>query len=342
LGLRVFTSFSAVIAIALIVYFRRYARETSLVILSIALWKGVDAVAEMYHGLLQRHERMDRIAKSLMFKGMAALAVFGTVICLTHSILWGTAGLTVASVIVLLSYDLPSAVLVAPLDSLNLAGRGKAIAHRSAKLAIAAFPLGIVMGLVSLNVNLPRYLIANSFGERELGIFVAMAYVIAAGNTLVEALGQAASPRLAKRYAVKDLVAFRRAVLKLVVFGALLGAAAEASAILGGSRILTILYGREYAARADVFCWLMAATPTMFAGSFLGVAMTAAGYFVVQIPLFLTTTCVTGLGCLFLLRSYGLRGVAMALLFSSLVQFAASAVIVLRACRKLKEEQTCS
>ena len=344
LRLRILTDISAVLAIALMAWSHSYAQDTRWVIIAVAVWKGADAISDIVYGLLQSHEWMERIAKSLMIKGALALVIFGVVIYWSHDILWGTLGLITASVVVLASYDVRSAVLILrrPLSvrkisasacRISLFGQPKLMAMRTARLGRFAFPLGLAMILVSLNVNVPRYLIASSLSERELGIFAAMAYVIAGAGTIIEALGQAATPRLAKYYAARDLKSFRRLVLRLVGLGVLIGASGLAVAVLGGGRLLAILYSRDYAARADVFCWVMAVTPVTFAAGFLGSALTAARYFGVQIPLLFATTSVTALMCISFIPRYGLKGAPIALLISALVQCAGMSCILVHACR---------
>ncbi len=339
--LRAFTTCAAALVITAICLSRHYVQETALVIVSVAVWKGVDAVAEIYQGCLQRHERMDLIAKSLMYKGSTALVLFTALIWLMHSILFATIGLTIASVVVLVSYDARNAAAMISRPGRAIAGLSASVRIRkairsSAVLAWLTLPLGIVMGLVSLNVNLPRYFIANVLGEHELGIFAALAYVIAAANTLIDAMGQAASPRLARHYADRNVDAFRRIAVRLVAFGAMLGAATAVGSRVAGGHLLALLYTREYAARADVFELMLAATPAMFAATFLGCIMTAARYFLVQIPLLAATTCVTAVMCAVLLRPYGLRGVAMALLISAVIQATGAAAVVRHAYARLK------
>ena len=98
------------------------------------------------------------------------------------------------------------------------------------------------MMLVSLNTNIPRYFIQHYLGERELGIFAAMFYLMVAGNTIIAALGQSASPRLAMYNESRDLKAFRRPLGWLVELGAALRAAGILMALVLGREILTALY----------------------------------------------------------------------------------------------------
>ena len=69
------------------------------------------------------------------------------------------------------------------------------------KLVLLALPLGFVTMLLSLNGNLPRYLLEHYGGPAQLGMFASMAYLLVALSTVVNALGQSApcSPVLSVR-----------------------------------------------------------------------------------------------------------------------------------------------
>jgi O-antigen/teichoic acid export membrane protein len=204
-----------------------------------------------------------------------------------------------------------------------------------AKLAWLALPLGLVMMLISLNTNIPRYFVQRYLGERGLGIFAAIAYLQVAGTTVVGALGRSASPRLARYYATGDGPSFRRLLLKLAGIGALLGGAGVLAALVAGRELLTLLYGPEYVQR-DTFAWLMVAAGIAYVASFLGYGMTAARYFRIQLPLFALVTAATGMACLLLVPAYGLRGVAVALVISSIVQAGCSLAVVAYALWRLR------
>ena len=82
-----------------------------------------------------------------------------------------------------------------------------------------------------------------------------------AGNMVVSALGQSASPRLAKYYAAKNSRAFRQLLVRLVGIAALLGGLAIIAALVAGSQILTLLYQPRvcsvyrFVCLADGCCW---------------------------------------------------------------------------------------
>ena len=342
LGLRLITTALALLIIFTIAYYGPFSPEAALVILAVGLSKVFESVSDIFYGYMQRNERMDRIAKSRMIKGPLALFVLGAVVYITGDIFWGVIGLALSWALILVVYDLPSAAMIMKWK----AGNGnKPDPHQNSllpkfnwqplkRLAWLALPLGIVMGLVSLKPNIPRYFIEFYWGERELGIFAALAYLIVAGNTVIGAMGQAATPRLANHYAAGEFKKFRSLLSRLILMGLAMGAAGVAIALLLGRPLLSLLYGPEYAAHVDVFAWIMVSGAIAFTASFLGYGMTAARYFKAQMPLFIFVVGMTTIACWLLIPAYGTIGAALSLVVGAMVQATGSAMVIMHALNK--------
>lgn len=191
------------------------------------------------------------------------------------------------------------------------------------------------MMLISLNANIPRYFIERYMGEYELGIFAALAYLMVAGGIVVSALGESASPRLAKYYAMGNRSAFHSLLLKLVGIAALLGGVGVLVALVAGRQILTLLYRPEYAEQTGLFVWLMVAAGINYIASFLGYGMTAARYFRAQMPLFFLVTSTSALVGFWLIPSRGLQGAVIALIVAALVQTMFSLGVIIHAIRQM-------
>ena len=343
LRLRLITTLLALLAIAGIALASGYRWETTLVIIALGIAKAIESISDIFYGLLQQHERMDRIAKSMMIKGALSLGILSAGVYATGSVMWGAAGLAAAWATILACYDIPNGILLlrrTPQPSASAHTQARTLQRWDraalAKLVWMALPLGLVMLLISLNTNIPRYFIERYQGVRELGIFAALAYLIVAGNTVASALGQSASSRLAKYYAAGDNPAFRNLLLKLAGIGALMGAVGILAALVAGRSILTLLYRPEYAAYVDVFVLLVIDAGLGFVASFLGYGMSAARYFRIQLPLFILVTGAAVLMCIFLVPSQGLYGAAIALIISSIVQLIGSLAIIAHALRALQ------
>jgi O-antigen/teichoic acid export membrane protein len=335
LGLRLIATGLGLVAIAIITFVAGYDWETSLVILFVGLAKAIESISDIYYGLLQQQERMDRNAISLIFKGVFSLLLLGLGVYLSGNLIWGVVGLVTAWTVALLTYDIRSSVLM--FDQIPLPRW-----HRKTlvKLTWLSLPLGLVMMLISLNTNIPRYFIDQYLGKRELGIFAAIAYLVVAGNMVILALGHSASPRLAKYYSAGNSSAFRTLLFKVVGIGSVIGAISIGVALVAGRQILTLAYKPEYAEYANLFVWLMAAAGIGYISTFLGYGITAAQYFRIQIPLFTTVTAISFIICLWLLPKLGLLGAAFALLISTIVQAAISFGIIVYVLHKLDKYQT--
>ena len=332
LALRIATSTLALLVVGAIALSGGQGRETALVVLAVALAKAIESVSDVMYGLFQQLERMDRIARSLIARGIAGLAALAGVLFATRSLLPAVLAFAAVSLAMLFAYDLPGRALEPPRGP-DRRTPGRRLRDVAA-VAWTGLPLGVVMLLISLNANVPRYFIARSAGERALGIFAALSSVVVAGNLVVGALGQSASPRLASLWAAGRTADFTALVRKLAASGAVLGAACVAGAALLGRPVLRIAFTPEYAGHAPVFEVLMLAAALGFVASFLGYALTAVRAFAVQVPLFGGACAVAAAGSWLWVPRHGIMGASWALVMSAVVQVGGYALALRSAMRK--------
>jgi O-antigen/teichoic acid export membrane protein len=333
LALRLTTTGLALLFLVGLLLAGGYPAGAAPVILVIGLAKAFESVSEAYYGLLQQHERMERIAKSLMLRGPLSVLALAGGVYLTGSVLGGVIGLAAAWALLLALYDAPSG---AWLQRLRPAGRPEGLAPcwewpALARLAWLALPLGVVMMLFSLNANIPRYFVEHYLGEEDLAVFAAMAYLMMVGNQVVtNSLGQSASARLARYYAAGDRRAFWRLVGQLLAFGAALGVAGVLVAWVAGREILTLLYRPEYAEQPGVFTLLMVAAGLGYITSMLAYAATGARRMRSQTVALVAMTLATLLSGMVLVKSHHLAGAAVSTIIASAVGVIAFAWVLLR------------
>jgi len=97
---------------------------------------------------------------------------------------------------------------------------------------------------------------------------------------------------------------------------------------LAGREILTILFRPEYAERADLLPWIMAAGGVLFMAQFLGFGMTAAGYYNSQVILNILANLSLFAACYWLVARQGLLGAIFAMLIAAIVQLTGSALVL--------------
>jgi O-antigen/teichoic acid export membrane protein len=328
IAVRLGTVALGILAVAGIALAGRYAWPVAVVIVATGVVLSADNFSDIYYGAMQRRDRMDQIARSMAARGALSVAALGLVLWLTHSLLAAVAAQAAVRIAVLLAYDRP----------VGSAGESMATsgARTQAGILAVALPLGIVLMLLSLAGSLPRYAIEHRFGMAALGAFAAPASLMAVGSTMVNALGQAATPRLARYFSQGDGRRFRRLALQLAGVSCLLGAAGIAVALAMGRFALALLYGRTYAAYGSLLVWLMAAASVGYVAGALGYIITAARAFTAQAPLFAAVAATAGIASWLLVPRLGLEGAAVALGASSLVQAGGSLLILGHAWRAAK------
>jgi O-antigen/teichoic acid export membrane protein len=153
--------------------------------------------------------------------------------------------------------------------------------------------------------------------------------MVSAGNMAVVSLGQSAFTRLARLCASGDLAAFSSLLGKLLVIGAAIGVGGMIISKLAGREILTLLFRPEYAERADLLPWIMAAGGVLFMAQFLGFGLTAANFYHSQVVLNVAANLSLVAGCYWLVQRQGLLGGVLAMLIAAIVQLAGSVVVLL-------------
>jgi O-antigen/teichoic acid export membrane protein len=318
-GVRIITSALALAAACLIAVLSQRSVVAIAVIFAVSASKAVESLSDIFYGLFQRHEAMDRVAKSMLIRGPLSLLGVAVAVWAYQNVMAAAIALAMVWAAVFVGFDLPrgSAIL----------GNRRLIRPRFdvgsfVRLFRVSAPLGLAMMLISLIANIPRYFLEHERGARDLGIFVGLAYVVTAGTTVVSALGQSALPRMANFYSAGDLHGFKRLVRKLLLVGGALGAGGFLVALVGGPTLLRLLYTSDYAAHSDTFVIIMISAALNYVSSFLGYATTAARFFKQQFPLSFVVTCTTVVLSAFFVPRMGIDGAAWVLVAGGVVNLA--------------------
>lgn len=337
LGLRLLTTSVGLVVVFITTQLLRYGRELTTVVLIVGLAYSIETISDVYYARLQLHDRMAEISKSMIARASLSVFALSIAIYITRSLLWGITGIVIARLTTLLSYDICRrthglrARAGWPSRSQELKPRLNLTVQR--KLVWLSLPLGIVVLLGCLNASIPNFFIKHSLGDRDVGIFAALGFMVSVGNMAVVSLGQSAFTRLAASYANCNFSAFAWLLARLLAFGAAIGAGGMLMSKLAGREILTILFHPEYAQRADLLTWAMAAGGVLFMAQFLGFGMTAANFYHSQVIVNALANLSLLLACYWLVARQGLLGAIFAMLIAATVQLAGSVVILVRGMR---------
>jgi len=323
LGLRLVCIFIAVLFIAVMALASRYSASVLMVIAMVTLAKALDLVSDVFHGLFQQFDRMDMISRSRILQGILQVVIFSAFLYATKSIVWATVAMAASSAVAL-AYVIPFALtlLHESGESLTMsapASGGQEIPPPPSKtsslkhmwqLFLLALPLGIAAPLLSLQQNIPRYYLDYWMGERALGIFTAMSYIVfVAGNLVTGAYIQSSVLYLTQAFR-DDIDAYVRLVWRLLGVATASGVAGFLVAWIGSKPLLTLLYNTEYGKHPQVFMWLMIGATPFYIGSVFSGALASTRTFQVQTVSLAVTVVATILASVFLIPRYGMLGAA--------------------------------
>jgi O-antigen/teichoic acid export membrane protein len=288
-GLRLVTTSFALLAISALVYWMDYRAEAMWVIFIVGFAKAIESLSDLLYGLLQRHERLDWIAQSMILKGTLSVGLLAIAVMASGSLIWGLIAMAATWAGVLLLYDVPRGLrILSGLAHVPWSlGPGHIVATMKpnfqrrilGRLAWLALPLGFVTLLSSLNVNIPRYFIEAHLGSSTLGIFVAILAVFSGIYFVQIALCQTALPRLARYHADGMTRHFLRIAGVVLGFCLFNGMVAVAVAIIGGSNLLRLIYSEEFVAHDRLFVWLAVVSTARCLSGTLAYFLQAARHF---------------------------------------------------------------
>ena len=326
-GARLITNCVAILVFfgILVCLIGRYDFSVYVIIFLIGVNKIIESTSDIAYGLMQKHERLDKVAQSMILRNMGALISFAVAIKLTGNLIFGIASLGIWWLLALFFFDRRNVEKFCPF----VPRFNPTIMLSIIRLGL---PLGIVMGILSANSNMTRYFVEVYLGSENLAYFGAMAYAVVAASQATMALGQSASPRLAKYY-FSNRKAYIRLLEKMLAVALVLAVGAVLFGIYLGKPFLSIVYTPKYAEQQDVFVWLLVAAGGIMLASMLGYGMTAARHFKSQIPVFLVTCGVSVLASWLFIPRYGMKGAAWAMLAATLTQCLGSTVVIMFALR---------
>lgn len=321
---------AACLLLILCAFIGGYPPYTAGIILMIGLSKMIESFCELNYGLFQREDKMNLIARSLISRGILSFTAIALLVWLKGNLLMAVAGLAASWLIVLLILDLKAA------RKFEKSAVVQNFTHMK-KLFLKSLPLGFVMMMLSLNINIPRYILEKVVGTTSLGYFSAISYILMSGNLLVTALGQASSSRLAVYYSRGRYQEFAKLVQFLLMAGAAIGLAGLFIALTLGKLLLSVIYSQAYAEYQYLFSLLMFSAIFLYAGSFLGFALTAARKFTIQPVLASAWSAATFIASMLLIPKFGLNGAAYAGIVSAVFQFVTTGIVVFFEMKRMKQ-----
>lgn len=320
LSLRIITSLFALLITLLTVLLLGYSLETSILIILIGMSKCIESIGDIVYGVLHKNEKMDLIGKSQILKGVLTLICFVIILYFTNNLIYAVLAMCIVWIITLVFLDFKKAAHFLEKTTVIKSNNIR-------KILILSFPLGLLQMLVSLNTNIPRFILERYSSLEMVGYFSALSYILVAGNTVINALAQSVMPKLSKYYSKDNISSFTKLLRNLIVLGTLLGAFGVLVCLLFAKKILNLFYTEEYGIYSDVLILLMVVATFNYIGWFIECGLNAAKLFAFQAYIALLGLAMTAICSLIIIPKYGILGATITLLITSFVQSASKYIL---------------
>lgn len=312
--LRLICSF---IALACCLVVGLFFNVSILVLLLVGLLKFFESYSDIIYAYYNAHDQTQLISKSLFLKG-------------TFSVLAVAVGLYLfdfytALILFLFVY----LVVWLVIDNLYIQ-KTQEIKKMSLDLGImkSAIPMGISLGIVTLQSNIPRLFLDQYASIEAVGIFTVLSYFIIVGSIFINSICQYLSPRLTHAWNHNRAYFKKLLSMALLVAGGL-GLIAIFLSYFIGEFVLNLVYGAEYIAYTDAFVLTMVAGFILYLATVLGYTLTAIGFIKQQVYLFSIVLIFSVLVSYLCIPEYGIIGGIYTLMVSYLVQCILSLLVVL-------------
>ena len=312
--LRLICSF---IALACCLVLGLFFNVSILVLLLVGLLKFFESYSDIIYAYYNAHDQTQLISKSLFLKG--TLSVLAVAVGLYLFDFYTT----------LILFLIVYLVVWLFIDNLYIQ-KTQEIKKMSLDLGImkSAIPMGISLGIVTLQSNIPRLFLDQYASIEAVGIFTVLSYFIIVGSIFINSICQYLSPRLTHAWN-HNRAYFKKLLSMALLIAGGLGLIAIFLSYFMGEFVLNLVYGAEYVAYTDAFVLTMVAGFILYLATVLGYTLTAIGFIKQQVYLFSIVLIFSVLVSYLCIPEYGIVGGIYTLMVSYLVQCILSLLVVL-------------
>ena len=298
-----------------------YSPYVFLCISAYMLFKVLEAMSDVYQGLLQKEMRLDYVGKSYLVKGIAILVVFLVMVVAFRSLLVAICTTSIIMVLVIVFYERRR---VALFEERASEAPGQASLKKAVMLLLATcLPLALYGFFFTIMGQAPRYFIEMLLGEEALGYYasIAMPMVIiqVSGSFIFSPL---VTP-MARSLSENDRSAFLSIVKKVILFIAGLAIVSVVLGLLFGDPVLVWAFGAEIESYTYLLMPLVACAIFTCLGWFLASVLTVMRALKTLLVVSAISMAIVLCGCVPFIQQWGMNGgsfiLVIALVFFSLV-----------------------
>lgn len=244
LMVRLVLSIVMVIGACVFAAVNHYDVAKSSIILVLVLFKATESIADAVYGVLQVHNRLYIVGKSLLYKAIAGFGLFTVLDLITHNIMVSSLGIVAANVLLVVFYDLH---IAGKFTSLKIETRAhlKTAILSAFNIMRRTWPVFIVVFLSMFSLNIPRYFV-DLYHQEQVGYFGILAMPITLIALVMTFILQPKVVYLSEAYENKKYAEFNRTIGTLMAITVVIGVIILLVAYAIGVPALNIIFGADF------------------------------------------------------------------------------------------------
>lgn len=311
---RYLTSIIAVLITIGYCLFMSYDHERFLITFCLCLMKILEMLADVYYGILQKHEELYLVGQSLFIKSIASFFVFLVVDLLFHNLIYACVALDVIWIALLLFFDIPHA-------HKHIAEKRWSFPHILELFKSGFFAFSILFLAIYL-VNAPKYALDGRVDSSLQAIYGIILMPATFLSLVVQYIIQPILNQLAGYFRKGEKKIFNSLVFKVVAGIGVFGLIVVGVAWLLGIPVLNILYGVNISDYKLHLIIIVIGAVLYSISTLLSAALTTVRYTFIQFIVFLISSGFGFLISIILIDQYAILGASLAYLAIMICQLA--------------------
>lgn len=307
-----------VACVACIVYsvIKGYNAETIMVIGLYMVYKALEALSDVFHGILQIYNKYLKICISMSIKGILALIVFTVALLLKYTLIQALLCMNIVVLITLITMEYRwSLQCSSPLVLINRTNIQASI--RLLRVSILMVVLSIAQPLL---MSIPRLYFEQHYSTELLGIYSSLSSPTVAITTLVSCALMPYIPVFAEYYKNGNVNGLSKLMFLSLGLTAAFGAIAFFAGGIAGDWILSVLYGSTLRDYVPVFQLIILVSTFSSMNMCMIVLYTSMRKLAVEASILLTGSVICYFITPYLVTNYNMAGITYALMAAQLFQ----------------------
>lgn len=297
-----------------------YSTYVFLCIFLYMLFKVLEAMSDVYQGMLQREMRLDYVGKSYLVKGVAILVAFLVSVAVSRSLLMSICTMSIVMILVIALYERRRTTLF--VEKADTVQARSSLRKNVTRLLFACLPLALYGLFFTVMGQAPRYFIEMLLGEEALGYYASIAMPVVVIQVSGSFIFSPLVTPMAKSLSENNRRDFLSMVKKVVLF---IVGLAIASVVLGaffGDPVLIWAFGAEIEPYTYLLMPLVACAIFTCLGWFLASVLTVMRALKTLLVVSGVSMAIVLCGCIPFVQQWGMNGASfilvIALVFFSL------------------------